>query len=104
MRVLSCIAILSSDQTVLIKGNRIVAVGSAAAIEVPDQAHVVDATGNYLIPGLWDVHVHSATSIDWQWSDRRRRAHHPTGLDQSPRIRNGGVRWLIRWPTAARTS
>lgn len=82
MRVLSCIAILSSDQTVLIKGNRIVAVGSAAAIEVPDQAHVVDATGNYLIPGLWDVHVHSATSIDWQWSDRRRRAHHPTGLDQ----------------------
>ena len=58
---------LASNQTVLIKGNRIVAVGSADAVRVPDQAEVVEAFGLHLIPGLWDVHVHSAVSAGWHF-------------------------------------
>lgn len=58
---------LISDQTVLIEGNRIVAVGPADAIEVPDRADVVEAIGDYLVPGLWDVHVHSATNVEWHF-------------------------------------
>ena len=58
---------LVSDQTVLLRGNRIVAVGSTDATTVPEQADVVDGGGGYLVPGLWDVHVHSAVSFDWHF-------------------------------------
>jgi hypothetical protein len=47
-----------ADQTVLVAGNRIVAVGPAAAVRVPAGARVVDGAGKYLIPGLWDMHAH----------------------------------------------
>lgn len=49
---------LVSDQTVLMAGNRIKAVGSSARVDIPSGAKVVDATGKYVIPGLWDTHVH----------------------------------------------
>ena len=42
--------------TVVVTGNRITAVGSNAA--VPAGAQVVDGTGKFLIPGLWDMHLH----------------------------------------------
>ncbi|CAN5816146.1 hypothetical protein BH23GEM5_BH23GEM5_25870 [soil metagenome] len=42
------------NQTVLIAGNRIQAVGPSARVKIPTDAQVVDATGKYLIPGLWD--------------------------------------------------
>lgn len=50
---------LHSDQTVIVEGNRIVAIGAVDEVPVPDGAEVVDASGGYLIPGLWDMHVHA---------------------------------------------
>ena len=47
-----------SDQTVLIQGERIAAVGPSGSLRVPEGTEVVDARGKYLIPGLWDAHVH----------------------------------------------
>ena len=44
------------DMTVIITGNRISDIGSN--IPVPDEAQVVDASGKFLIPGLWDMHLH----------------------------------------------
>jgi hypothetical protein len=52
---------LSSGQTVLVEGNRIVAVGPVAEVAVPDGAEVVDASDAYLIPGLWDMHTHTSS-------------------------------------------
>jgi dipeptidyl aminopeptidase/acylaminoacyl peptidase/imidazolonepropionase-like amidohydrolase len=49
-----------SNQTVLIEGDRILAVGPADQVKVPPGAHIVDASDKYLIPGLWDMHVHWA--------------------------------------------
>jgi imidazolonepropionase-like amidohydrolase len=46
------------DQTVLVEGQRIVRVGSSAGIQVPSRARQVDGRGKFLIPGLWDMHVH----------------------------------------------
>jgi imidazolonepropionase-like amidohydrolase len=46
------------DQTVLISGNRIVAVGASRDVRVPKGSRIVDARGKYLIPGLWDLHTH----------------------------------------------
>lgn len=44
------------DATVLIEGDRIVAVGTDVAI--PDGAEVIDCAGKTIIPGLIDVHAH----------------------------------------------
>jgi imidazolonepropionase-like amidohydrolase len=46
------------DKTVVVEGARIVRIGSAWDIPPPGNAQVVDAHGLYLIPGLWDMHVH----------------------------------------------
>lgn len=45
--------------TVVISGERILEVGQITTTEVPAGAEVIDATGKYLIPGLWDMHIHS---------------------------------------------
>jgi imidazolonepropionase-like amidohydrolase len=46
------------DMTVVITGDRITAVATSAGFEPPLHTQIVDATGKYLIPGLWDMHVH----------------------------------------------
>jgi imidazolonepropionase-like amidohydrolase len=46
------------DMTVVIRGDRISQVEEAGKIVVPPGARVVDAAGKFLIPGLWDMHVH----------------------------------------------
>ncbi|KNG91853.1 amidohydrolase family protein [Pseudaestuariivita atlantica] len=56
---------LSPGQSVLIEGNRITAIGPG--ITSNENVDRVDAGGRFLIPGLWDSHVHifsSATEPD----------------------------------------
>ncbi len=48
--------------TVLVRGNRIEAVGTAEAVSVPDGYRVIDVSGHTLIPGLVDAHAHGAMS------------------------------------------
>ena len=44
----------------VVEGGRITGLGPNAQVRVPPRAQVVDGTGKYLIPGLWDMHVHVA--------------------------------------------
>jgi imidazolonepropionase-like amidohydrolase len=44
--------------TVLVRDGRIASIGGSETASVPPDAQVVDASGKYLIPGLWDAHVH----------------------------------------------
>jgi Amidohydrolase family len=46
------------DQTVVVSGRRIAAIGPAGKIPIPAGARRVDAAGGYLSPGLADMHVH----------------------------------------------
>jgi imidazolonepropionase-like amidohydrolase len=46
------------DLTVVVRDGRIAALGRSDRIRPPKGAHVVDASGKFLIPGLWDMHVH----------------------------------------------
>ncbi len=46
------------DQTVIIEGTSIQAVGPRADVTVPAGARVIDGRGLYLMPGLVDAHVH----------------------------------------------
>ena len=47
-----------TDQVVLVRRDRIVAVGASNQIPVPEDAIVIDGRGRYLVPGLTDAHVH----------------------------------------------
>jgi imidazolonepropionase-like amidohydrolase len=46
------------DHTVIVVNDRIVALGPAAAVKIPEKALRIDATGRYLLPALADMHVH----------------------------------------------
>jgi imidazolonepropionase-like amidohydrolase len=54
----------SPGLSVLIEGNRITGLDRRSALRIPSGARVVEATGEFLIPGLWDMHVHTAFG-DW---------------------------------------
>ncbi|MEP0314953.1 MAG: amidohydrolase family protein [Hyphomonas sp.] len=47
--------------TLVVDGNRIVAVGPVGDVSVPGDAHVIDASGKTLMPGLVDMHGHLDT-------------------------------------------
>ena len=46
------------DQTVIIEGDRIAAIGPADKVTVPTGAEIIDGNGAYLMPGLVDMHTH----------------------------------------------
>lgn len=46
------------DMTVVVTGNRITALGQTGKVRIPKAAEIIDATGKFLIPGLWDMHFH----------------------------------------------
>jgi imidazolonepropionase-like amidohydrolase len=52
------------DATVLIRGDRIVAVGPRASVTVPTGAITVDVRGKTIIPGLVDAHAHGPQGDD----------------------------------------
>jgi imidazolonepropionase-like amidohydrolase len=51
------------DRTVVITGNRIADVASRTDARIPAGARVVDGQRRYLIPGLWDMHVHQVRNF-----------------------------------------
>ena len=48
-----------TDQTILIEGDRITAVGASGSIRIPANANIIDASGKTVIPGLVGLHNHS---------------------------------------------
>ncbi len=52
------------DATILIRGDRIVAVGPRASVSVPAGARTVDMAGKTIIPGLVDAHAHGPQGED----------------------------------------
>lgn len=90
-----------SRQDVLLAGGRIIDIRPAGTTRIDAATLSVDAGGKFVIPGLWDMHVHwferetlplfvangvvgvrqmSATTVHWQW-----RAAGIEGTPQAPR-------------------
>lgn len=67
-----------SDAVVVIRGDRIACAGTRAVCPVPDGAAVVDLSGQWLMPGLIDAHVHYSQT---GWADGR-----PDALDMRGRF------------------
>ncbi len=52
----------TSEATIVIQGDRIVAVGPHDRVRIPESARVIDATGKWVAPGFLDVHTHNDLS------------------------------------------
>ena len=52
------------DGVIVIRGDRIVAVGPRASVQIPAGAKTVDLAGKTIIPGLVDAHAHGAQGED----------------------------------------
>src|SRR4030081_2960397 len=48
------------DMTVEIRGRTIAVMSADRTARIPRRATVIDGSGKYLIPGLWDMHVHTS--------------------------------------------
>jgi imidazolonepropionase-like amidohydrolase len=46
------------ESVLLIKGDRIEAAGPRQAVQLPDDAQIIDLSGMHIIPGLIDAHIH----------------------------------------------
>lgn len=53
-----------SDADIVVKDNRIAAIGSRGKVSVPDGAKIIDLGGTTIVPGFIDIHPH--------WSEIRR--------------------------------
>jgi hypothetical protein len=45
--------------TIVVEGDRIVTIARSGSARPPAQATIVDGRGKYLIPGMWDMHIHA---------------------------------------------
>jgi imidazolonepropionase-like amidohydrolase len=52
------IAKVQPKKTIVIVGNRIHAIGEKGKVSIPARAKIINGKGKFLIPGLWDSHVH----------------------------------------------
>jgi len=95
------------NQTVVIRGQQIMAIGARTEIDVPDGSTMIDGRGKYLIPGLAEMHAHvpqpqQEQSIGAGYTENvlflyvasgvttiRGMLGHPTHLDLRRRIRDG---------------
>ena len=89
------------DMTVIIVGQRIATIEKSATAKIPANAQVIEARGKYLIPGLWDMHVHEIFG-DWLPEDEKIApllfvANGITGV----RDMGGDLEPLKRWRTRA---
>jgi imidazolonepropionase-like amidohydrolase len=53
-----------ADAVVVIKKDRIVFAGPRNKAKIPEQANVVDVSGKFILPGLWDMHAHFE-QVEW---------------------------------------
>jgi imidazolonepropionase-like amidohydrolase len=53
---------LLHDRTIVIHGARIERVDTSPRVSLPRRTETLDGTGRFVIPGLWDMHVHLSDS------------------------------------------
>jgi imidazolonepropionase-like amidohydrolase len=86
-----------SNQTVIVKGDRIAELGPASAVEIRKSAARIDGRGKYLMPGLADMHVHIGEEdqlllfVANGVTTVRNMAGHPDHLSMRKRISSGDL-------------
>ena len=61
---------VSHKLLVLVQNGRIKSIAHVGLIGQSSHLRVINATGKYMIPGLWDMHVHSAFATAPAWTEQ----------------------------------
>ena len=70
---------LIQDQSILIYNNKINSIGKTGSVKVPSGSKIINASGKFIIPGLWDAHVHlSSIGSDENQTDPEKNATQAT--------------------------
>lgn len=48
-----------ANSVILVEGEKIKAVGTTTTVKIPDNAEIISTEGMTVLPGLWDMHVHT---------------------------------------------
>lgn len=56
--IVDAVSPIRTARSVVVRGDKILAVNPALSGNSAAAPHVIDGSGQYLIPGLWDMHVH----------------------------------------------
>ncbi len=96
--------VVLENHTVVVRNDRIFAVGPTDRVEIPDGAHIIDGAGRYLMPGLAEMHGHIPGPDDPQYAKDmlflyisngvttvRNMAGHAYHLELVERINNGEI-------------
>src|SRR5262245_3153705 len=51
---------VKENQTVIIRDGKIIRIAPTAELTLASSNNIIDGTGKFLMPGLWDSHVHFA--------------------------------------------
>ena len=78
------------DMTVIITNDRITQIGEARKTRISSGAQIIDATGKFLIPGLWDMHVHF-------WNDEKLLSLYAANGVTGVRDMGGDLERVKRW-------
>jgi len=57
------------DMSVVVTGARITEIGKSDTVKVQTGSFIIDGRGRYLVPGLWDMHVHVFNAGDGKGTD-----------------------------------
>jgi imidazolonepropionase-like amidohydrolase len=91
--------IVLEARTVLIAGDRIVGVHASDSAAVPGSASRVEGRGMFLIPGLWDMHVHAHRAGRAAWHYPLYLAHGVTGIRDAGSFADSAMYWRAQWRT-----
>ncbi|RMB60589.1 Xaa-Pro dipeptidase [Dokdonia sinensis] len=60
------------NSVVIIKGEKIIATGTMGEVDIPKDAKIISTEGMSVLPGLWDMHVHTMINghADYAYWDR----------------------------------
>jgi imidazolonepropionase-like amidohydrolase len=73
------------NAVVVVRGNRIAAIGKKGDLDIPGGARIIRADGKFLMPGLIDIHVHY-----FEWHGELHLAHGVTTVKDT----GNPVEWL----------
>lgn len=69
-----------TNQTLIVEDGVITKVGAVDAVKIPALAETIDGSGKFVIPGLWDMHVHSHREGRWKYHYPLFLAHGVIGI------------------------
>ncbi|MCB2066645.1 MAG: amidohydrolase family protein [Erythrobacter sp.] len=85
-----------AHQTVVLDGETIHGVGPAEDVRLTPDVERIDGAGRFLIPGLWDMHVHAHRAGRWAWHYPLYRAFGVVGVRDAGTHLGSALAWRQR--------